>query len=267
MRVLLVVEKLWLIHRQLTPQGRPFIMRLVIARDRVIENQLSTWHLQVQQDGYAVLPNVLNPKEAQQLILTLESSVHNRSRAGVRHLLGVSCVAQIANDPRLLGLAQEILGRNAFSFRATLFDKAPDSNWLITWHQDTALPLREKRETPGWGPWSVKQNIAYAHAPAEVLEQVIAFRLHLDDSTEENGPLRFVPGSHRHGVLSDQQIEGAVASADTVTCIIPRGGVILMRPLIIHASSKSQSDIPRRVLHIEYATPDTVPAPLQLAIA
>jgi ectoine hydroxylase-related dioxygenase (phytanoyl-CoA dioxygenase family) len=239
----------------------------VIARDRVIEKSLQSVSHQVEECGYAIIPDVLSSEEVKRLASDLQSQQLPRSRAGVRHMLSVPCVAQIAHDLRLLGLAQKILGRDAFPFRTTLFDKAPDSNWLITWHQDTALPLMQKLETPGWGPWSVKQNVTYAHAPAVSLEQVIALRLHLDDSTEENGPLRIVPGSHRHGVFSDQQVEAAVASADTVTCIVPQGGAILMRPLIIHASSKSRSSAPRRVLHVEYATRTAVPAPLELAIA
>lgn len=101
----------------------------------------------------------------------------------------------------------------------------------------------------------------------QLWKNVIAIRLHLDDSSEENGPLRVVPGTHGKGVLTDHQVEAIVAEATPTNCLIAKGGVILMRPLIIHASSKSQSNVPRRVLHIEYARPDTVSPPLQLAMA
>jgi hypothetical protein len=40
-----------------------------------------------------------------------------------------------------------------------------------------------------------------------------------------------------------------------------------MRPLIVHASSKAQNELPRRVLHIEYSTPGVLPDGLELAIA
>lgn len=220
----------------------------------------------IQQKGYAIAPDVLANEEIRQLLLKLETAVVHRSRAGIRHLLSHPAVAQIANDPRLLGIAQSVLGPDAFPFRATLFDKSPDANWLITWHQDTALPLREMHEVPGWGPWSLKEGVTYAHAPAGALEQVIALRLHLDDSTAENGPLRVLPGTHRSGVLTDQQVEAAVASVDATTCLVPQGGVIVMRPLIIHASSKSQSDAPRRVLHIEYAAAKEFFPGIELAI-
>lgn len=217
-------------------------------------------------EGHVVIPGVLDSGEIRDLLAALERAQLRRSRAGVRHLLGHPAVAQIANDPRLLGIAQHVLGDDAFPFRATLFDKNPDANWLITWHQDTALPLREKHEVPGWGPWSVKEGVIYAHSPAEALEQVVALRLHLDDSTEENGPLRVFPGSHREGVLSDQQVEAIVAGSEGISCLVPAGGIIVMRPLLIHASSKSQSVDPRRVLHIEYAVSTTVSSPLQLAL-
>lgn len=221
----------------------------------------------ISNDGYAILPQVLTSEEIDQLLSDLERSAAQRSRAGVRHLMIIPAVTKLANDHRLLGIAQAVLGNNALPFKATLFDKSPDANWLITWHQDTALPLREKQKMPGWGPWSTKESITYAHAPASALERVVALRLHLDDSDQENGPLRVIPGSHCGGVLSDEEVGKIVDKGAPLTCLVEQSGVIVMRPLIIHASSKSQSDRPRRVLHIEYATPDVVTAPLELAIA
>jgi ectoine hydroxylase-related dioxygenase (phytanoyl-CoA dioxygenase family) len=221
----------------------------------------------ISNDGYAILPQVLTSEEIDHLLSDLEGSAAHRSKAGVRHLMSNPAVEKLAKDHRMVGLARCVLGDDAFPFKATLFDKSPDANWLITWHQDTALPLRNKHETPGWGPWSVKEGMTYAHAPTKALEQVVALRLHLDDSDQANGPLRVIPASHRRGVLSDHQVETIAGQTEYATCLVKQGGVIVMRPLIIHASSKSQSDKPRRVLHIEYATRDAVAAPLQLAIA
>jgi len=238
----------------------------VIARDREIEEPNAV-SIRGTGDGYAIVPRVVTAEQIRRLLLDLEQSTSQRARAGVRHLLRNPVVAELAADLRLLGIAQSVLGGDAFPFKATLFDKSSEANWLITWHQDTALPLREKIEIPGWGAWSTKEGIVYAHAPASALEKVVALRLHLDASTEENGPLRVIPNSHCHGVLSDRQVESIVGQKEHVTCLVEQGGVIVMRPLLIHASSKSQSDKPRRVLHIEYATRDTVAAPLQLAIA
>jgi ectoine hydroxylase-related dioxygenase (phytanoyl-CoA dioxygenase family) len=173
----------------------------------------------------------------------------------------------MAQDARLLEIAQETLGRKAFPFRATLFDKSPTANWLVVWHQDTALPLQERHEAPGWGPWSVKDGVIYAHAPESALSQVLALRLHLDDSTAENGPLRVLPDTHTLGVLTDEALHDLSIKILAIDCIVPRGGVLAMRPLIVHASSKSQSDAPRRVLHIEYASSPIIVDGFALAIA
>jgi ectoine hydroxylase-related dioxygenase (phytanoyl-CoA dioxygenase family) len=175
-------------------------------------------------------------------------------------------VSETASRAPLLEMAQAILGNGAFPFRATLFDKSPTANWLVVWHQDTALPLRERCETPGWGPWSVKEGVNYAHAPASALEQVVALRVHLDDSTSENGPLRVLPGTHTSGVLTDEQIHDLSTKVDEVECLVPRGGVLAMRPLVVHASSKSQSEAPRRVVHIEYAARACFEQELELAL-
>src|SRR5713101_3845849 len=84
----------------------------------------------------------------------------------MRHAMRHPAVAALAQDRRLLEVARGVLGWEAFPFRATLFDKSPHANWLVVWHQDTALPLRKRRNEPGWGPWSVKENVIYAHAPS-----------------------------------------------------------------------------------------------------
>ena len=115
--------------------------------------------------------------------------------------------------------------------------------------------------------WSQKDDIRYAHAPAWALSRVVALRVHLDTSMSENGPLRVVPGSHRIGVLTDAAVSDYVKTHDHKTCLIHRGGVLAMRPLLIHSSSKAQTDAPRRVLHIEYAdTLDLLPG-VRLAVA
>ena len=176
-------------------------------------------------------------------------------------------VAAVARDSRLVAIVSEWLGGAAIPFKATLFDKSPGGNWLVTWHQDTALPLRERGEAPGWGPWSVKSRVTYAKAPASALAGVIALRLHLDDCGPDNGPLRVLPGTHASGVLDQPSIHRLASTVEPVDCLVRRGGVIAMRPLLVHASTKAVGSAPRRVLHIEYAR-SLHPAPgLELEVA
>lgn len=228
---------------------------------------LNSFRTSVLERGFAIAPDVITAGEADEILSKLSDARLNRSRAGARHILKQPCVIQVAEDPRVLALAKSVLGASAFPFRATLFDKSPESNWLVVWHQDTALPLREKRETPDWGPWSVKEGVIYAHAPASALEKVLALRIHLDDSSETNGPLRVIPATHDRGVLTDAELQSLESKLTAFTCTANKGGVIAMRPLIAHASSKSQSELPRRVLHIEYAAVSKLENQLRLAVA
>lgn len=225
------------------------------------------WIGAIENQGFAIIPEVLRDEDVSDLTETLDKSALPRSRAGVRHVLRDPIVANVARDSRLLSIAQEILGGSAIPFRATFFDKSPESNWLVAWHQDTALPLRERRETESWGPWSMKEGVNYAHAPASALSNVVALRVHLDDSTTDNGPLRVLPGTHRSGVLTDQEIRGLADRVSPVECLVPKGGVVAMRPLIVHSSSKSRVPAARRVLHIEYAVSLELDGGLALAIA
>jgi len=221
----------------------------------------------IAEQGFGILPDVLRTSETDCLREELEKSGLPRSRAGIRHAMGNPAVSRFAHDRKVLGLVRMVLGEFAVPFRATVFDKSPSSNWLVMWHQDTALPLTEKCESQGWGPWSVKDGVTYAHAPAEALELVLAVRLHLDDSNLENGPLRILPGTHRAGVLTDNEIQRFSQNVKSVECPVNAGGALLMRPLVVHASSKSANAKPRRVLHIEYAAQREIVPGKTLAIA
>ena len=221
----------------------------------------------VQANGFAVLPASFSLEFVDRFLEEIQSLATPRTRAGVRHALRLGPVAALAGCPPLADIACDVLGSRAFPFRATLFDKSSISNRLVVWHQDTALPLRERKEVSGWGPWSVKEKIDYAHAPAGVLSQVLALRIHLDDSSADNGPLRVLPRSHTLGVLTDESIHDLAVRITPVDCIAAKGGVVVMRPLLVHSSSKSRTESPRRVLHIEYAAADSIAAPLHLAIA
>ena len=203
--------------------------------------------------GFEIRENILSKKECDDLAQALSSDDAKRSRAGLRHLMSHPVVAELARDSRLLEIADCWVGPEAIPYRATLFEKDGDRNWLVIWHQDTTLPLAARLESPEWGPWSKKAGVHYAHAPAWALSRIIALRIHLDPSTPENGPLRVIPGSHVRGVLSDEEVFRLGRERKAVDCLAGRGAVLAMRPLLIHASSKARSRSPRRVLHVEYA--------------
>jgi ectoine hydroxylase-related dioxygenase (phytanoyl-CoA dioxygenase family) len=220
-----------------------------------------------ERNGFAIIAEVFSESNVTDLLSHIQTASLKRSRAGIRHALAVPAIETLARNTKLLTLASSVLGKSATPYRATLFDKSANSNWLVAWHQDTALPFRERRERHGWGPWSRKAGVHYAIAPPWALERVVALRVHLDDSTLENGPLRVLPGTHTWGVLTDHQLQQAAADSSAVECVVGKGGILAMRPLIVHASSKSRSDLPRRVLHIEYAACRFFENEMELAFA
>lgn len=217
--------------------------------------------------GFRIHEAIFSRSEMALFLRGLDELNMSRTKAGARHLLRFPLVRSLANDSRLLRIAAEHFRREPFAFRATLFAKSPTANWLVVWHQDTALPLKSRVDSGEWGPWSAKAGILYAHAPAWALERVIALRVHLDDSTPGNGPLRVIPRSHLEGVLSDQVMQNKARCSPEVECLGAAGSVVSMRPLIVHASSKSTGSAPRRILHIEYAESAVLAAGVELAKA
>lgn len=217
--------------------------------------------------GFAIISAVLNSEEVSQLADHLDRAPLTRSRAGARHLMSDAAIARLVNHPALLQIAGEVLGHQAFPFRATYFDKSAMANWLVSWHQDRALPLRCRlQDVPGWGPWSVKSGVIYAIAPTRALKQVLALRIHLDDSTSLNGPLRVLPGTHVLGVLSNDVAHELAMKVSPEECLVPQGGVLAMRPLLIHSSSKCGLEVRRRVLHVEYAASNFLGDGMELAV-
>jgi len=216
--------------------------------------------------GFAIIPDVFGDQELATLLDDFYTRKPSFSRAGVRHALKYPEINRLAQDPRLVRLASETLGSHAFPYRATIFDKSQNSNWLVVWHQDTALPVRERREVGGWGPRSVKEGVLYAYAPASTLSKIVALRVHFDDSTEHNGPLRVLPRTHELGILTGNQIEQVVRATSPINCVVTTGGIVAMRPLIVHSSSKCMGSAPRRILHIEYATDRMIAEGVELAI-
>lgn len=221
----------------------------------------------IAEQGFEIVLNVVQPLTLDSVIAALSNSALRRSRAGIRNAFQMDRIRELAYGYQLMELAKPVLGPSAFPFRATLFDKSPESNWLVVWHQNTALPLRERKQVPGWGPWSVKDGVTCGHAPASALQQVLAIRVHLDDSNGDNGPLKVLPGTHHQNVLSDDAIYDIATRIPAVECCIPAGGVLLMRPLLVHASSKARANgKARRVLHIEYSSTKSFLGELELAV-
>ena len=202
-----------------------------------------------ENDGFAIVPDVLSAGECAALLAALGPS----EVAGRRGLLALDAVAKLARSAPLMALIRPLLGAAPLAVRAIFFDKSPEVNWLVAWHQDLTIAVRKMCEVPGFGPWSVKDGIPHVQPPVALLERMLTVRIHLDDADESNGALRVLPGSHRHGRLTPDEVVELRGKTPEFLCAAKAGDALLMRPLILHASGRSMSAAHRRVLHIEYA--------------
>ena len=163
------------------------------------------------------------------------------------------CIAKLARSENIIAKARSILGEQPQLVRAIFFDKNPDKNWLVSWHQDKTVSVNKKHNIDGWGPWSLKDNTHHVQPSESVLNNMVTFRIHLDDSNADNGCLKVIPNSHASGVLTQLEIDSLVKKAIFVECEANAGDMLIMRPLILHASSKAKLPKHRRVIHMEFS--------------
>jgi ectoine hydroxylase-related dioxygenase (phytanoyl-CoA dioxygenase family) len=214
-----------------------------------------------QGDGYRIFDPVFSRKEMTELIEVLNrnsdgANVRRKSEVyAIRNLLEtISDLRVLVEDARIRSIIEPILGSEYFVIRSLLFDKVPGANWKVTWHQDRTITVRQRIATPGFGSWSTKAGILHVQPPASVMENILALRIHLDDCGVENGPLRILPGTHRGGILTDEEVKHWSSIVAPATCIIQSGGILVLRPLLLHASSPAQTPAHRRVIHLEFAS-------------
>jgi hypothetical protein len=210
--------------------------------------------------GFAVVPDIVAGERCDELIALVSSDI--ASGVSPRSLLEQPWCADLADDLANDDRLKPLLPDDPICAQCTLFDKNPDRNWLVTLHQDLSIPVRQRIDSDACSGWSVKDGMLFVQPPVEVLQKLVAVRVHLDASTSENGPLRVVPGSHRQGRLDDQAEADLRRNAGETEVLVDRGGVIVMSPLTLHASSKSRGPAPRRVLHFVFG-PRILPGGLE----
>ena len=215
----------------------------------------------VERDGYCLVREVIAAARVDALVAALSeidgAAVRRRGEMyAIRNVFDTSpAVCALAQSPEIRALAAAVLGEECFAIQAVLLDKIPGANWKVPFHQDLYVPLARRvdaAEAAGYSGWSDKAGVDHAKPPVAVLESVLTLRIHLDDCDESQGPLRVLPGSHRSGELDAGAIRRRVEEARSVACVAPRGSVLLLRPLLLHASSPAENPGHRRVLQLQY---------------
>lgn len=210
-------------------------------------------------DGYAIHRSLVDASAIENLKEEADRVAQAAGSVCVRHLRGRSalfdalCVSEL-----FLSLLPEGLR----PVRSILFDKTEAENWPVLWHQDLTIAVTERREVSGYGPWSEKDGVPHVQPPVKLLQNMVTLRVHLDDTPATNGALQVIPQSHQKGRI-DAEMLRTYDKGKAVTCACGPGDVLLMSPLILHASRRSEVPARRRVIHLEYAREDDLDSELQ----
>lgn len=220
---------------------------------------MNTQFQQLKKDGYVIISDVFNRKEIDAILEAVSNSDHSnptfRKTADLfairQFLKEVPAVLPLVLTDRLNTLIESLFGTSYFVVKSIYFDKPEQSNWFVAWHQDLTISVDKKTEAPGFGPWTVKHNQFAVQPPLEILEHIFTIRIHLDDTDKNNGALKVVPGSHAKGIYRPETIDWGTETESI--CEVPKGGIMIMRPLLLHASGRTTNQTRRRVIHIEFS--------------
>lgn len=223
---------------------------------------------QLFEDGFTIIPDVFTDEEIEQIICIIDNT--DASKTTFRKTNDLFAIRQFLKEipgsinhifsTRFNRIINDFLGQSFFAVKSIYFDKPPDSNWFVSYHQDLTISVKNKVEVVGFGPWSVKQNQYAVQPPLSLLESNFTIRIHLDNTTEQNGALRIIPGSHKGGIHNRESID----KLNEVICEVRKGGIMIMKPLLLHSSRRTANDERRRVIHIEFSN-QNLPLPLEWA--
>lgn len=202
-----------------------------------------------EESGYATTTAVLSPRTCEAVSRRIRTSSIS---GGTRDLLAKPWCIAMVQRLRSHSEISALLPSGHVAVQCTYFEKSASRNWAVSPHQDLSIPVASRVEQAGLSGWSRKEGSLFVQPPTELLQQLVAVRVHLEACTERDGPLKVIPGSHRHGRLHDQDVLSARRARAEVTCSVGVGEALVMRPLLVHASSKATGSSRRRVLHFVF---------------
>jgi ectoine hydroxylase-related dioxygenase (phytanoyl-CoA dioxygenase family) len=221
----------------------------------------------LRENGFSVIHDVYNKDEITGIIKCINEADQDKNTFrkstdlfAIRQFLKeIPAAASFIFNKQLTHIIQEVFGKDYFVVKSIYFDKPGTSNWYVSYHQDLTISVDKKLILEGFGPWTVKQNQFAVQPPLNILQNICTIRIHLDDTDQDNGALRVVPGSHNN-IHRPETIEHIEEKA--VVCTVPKGSIMIMKPLLMHSSGRTTNERKRRVVHIEYSNM-ALPDPLQ----
>lgn len=215
--------------------------------------------IDLAENGFTTVDNIYSDNEIEQILLTIDQA--DKDKETFRKSADLFAIRQflkeipetknlVFND-NLKSVVRQLFGDNYFVVKSIYFDKPETSNWYVSYHQDLTISVDKKVELENFGPWTTKQNQFAVQPPIDILENIFTIRIHFDDTDENNGALRVIPKSHSKKIYRPETINWTTETE--TTCNVSKGGIMIMKPLILHSSSRTTNNKRRRVIHIEFS--------------
>jgi ectoine hydroxylase-related dioxygenase (phytanoyl-CoA dioxygenase family) len=212
----------------------------------------------IESNGFAIMNGIYTQDQIRSMIAIINSANQDhfvfrktKDLFAIRNFLqAIPSIHKVLWNENVHQLINTLFGKDYFVIKSIYFDKPGESNWFVPFHQDLTISVNEKTDIPGYTAWTSKQGQIAVQPPESIHKNIYTLRIHLDDCDEQNGALRVIPGSHKNGV---QRARAIPLENTAAICDVKKGGVMIMKPLLMHASSRSTSNQQRRVIHIEFA--------------
>ncbi|MEP6555609.1 MAG: phytanoyl-CoA dioxygenase family protein [Ferruginibacter sp.] len=215
--------------------------------------------VQISNQGFTIVDDVYSAEEINDLLFTISQA--DNSKPTFRKTADLFAIRQFLKEvpasvdkvftTKLKNIIAELFGDDYFVVKSIYFDKPENSNWFVSYHQDLTISVDKKIDTDGFGPWTTKQNQFAVQPPLNILQDNFTIRIHLDETNGQNGALKVIPSSHLKGIYRPETIDWT--NENETTCNVKKGGVMFMKPLLLHASGRTTNNNKRRVLHIEFS--------------
>ncbi|MDQ8141043.1 phytanoyl-CoA dioxygenase family protein [Chryseobacterium sp. CFS15] len=213
----------------------------------------------IQENGFTVINNIFSDTEIEEIskvIQNIDTSKETFRKSedlfAIRQFLKeVPDVKDLVFNENLKEIIKEIFGEKYLVVKSIYFDKPEKSNWYVAYHQDLTISVDKKIDLENFGSWTTKQNQFAVQPPLDILENIFTIRIHLDDTDENNGALKVVPKSHAKGIYRPETIDWSVETENI--CNVEKGGIMIMKPLLLHGSNRTTNGKKRRVIHIEFS--------------
>ncbi|UUV22809.1 phytanoyl-CoA dioxygenase family protein [Paenimyroides aestuarii] len=220
-------------------------------------NYFNTAKDSLNNKGFSIVEGIYTDTEIESIISCIDKA--DQTKTTFRKSVDLFAIRQVLKEipemipfvfnDNLRKLIAHIVGNDYFIVKSIYFDKPEKSNWYVAYHQDLTISVDKKAEIENFINWTKKQNQFAVQPPISVLENITTLRIHLDETNSENGALKVIENSHSKGIYRAENIDWK--NEKETTCDVAKGGVMLMKPLLLHSSGKTTNNEKRRVLHIE----------------